>query len=76
MNNAIYWTRSGLQLFFNVKGNAPKNWSFDVAILEGKHDVIHIILGYSTTRYCNLLQYQLTDLTYNGVRVLIGNRQR
>ena len=27
-------------------------------------------------RHCNLLQYQLTDLTYGGVRALIGNRPR
>ena len=28
--NAIYWTKSGLQLNLCVKGNAPKNWSYDV----------------------------------------------
>ena len=35
---------------------------------------------YPTTQlynqHCNLLQYQLTDLIYDGVRALIGNRPR
>ena len=35
-------------------------------------DVISTLLRNSS----NLLQYQLTDLTYGGVRALIGNRPR
>ena len=67
--------KSSLQLYLCVKENAPKNWSYDVTILEGEHDVIYILLRYSTTK--TILQpttIPAHHLTYGWVRALIGNR--
>ena len=61
-----------------AKGNvAQSNWLCDVT-----HSGCGCMTSYiSTTQHykkqcCNLLQYQLTSLTYSGVQVLIGNRPK
>ena len=72
-------SKSGLYtLCLHKKGNiAFKNWLYgSVGFKRWAHNHMNLLPNSTTTQHCNLLQYQLTDLTYGGVRALIGNRPR
>ena len=65
---------------FDSSQDTVSMYSFRAQIESQKPLFAQAYIIYSTTQlykpHCNLLQYQLTSLTYGGVRALIGNRPR